>query len=220
MVQLDLKQATKMVNRSFEKWGLPRKIKIDNGRPFVNPHSRDVPTLAQLWWIGLGIEVIQNNPGCPQENGAVEGLQGILFRWSCPKSYHDLDSFQSAVDEAGRIQREVFQIAAQQYKTRMSLFPELNNNPRTYTKDQFEFSRIEEYLAKRVWKRKVKTNGEIRFMGQAIYIGNKHKAKQVSLSFDIQDKAWSVHDDRGTLIKYFQKQIISMQTLREFIHEL
>lgn len=209
-----------MVNHSFEQWGLPQKIKIDNGRPFVNPSNTDVPTLAILWWTGLGIELIQNTPGRPQENGAVEGLQGTLYRWVNPQKYFDRDSFQLAVNEAGRIQREVYKIPAQAYQTRISLFPKLSNNPRTYSKDKFDFSKVEEFLAKRIWSRKVKQNGEIRFMGEAIYVGYKHAAKQVTLSYDPLESIWSIHDTKGVWIKTSNKEIISQKKIIDFIMNL
>jgi len=41
----------------------------------------DIPLKSNMWWIGLGINVIHNTPGKPQENGAVECLQGILLRF-------------------------------------------------------------------------------------------------------------------------------------------
>jgi len=220
MTQVDLQSATKMVNHSFEKWGLPQKIKIDNGRPFVNPNNRDVPTLALLWWTGLGIELIQNTPGRPQENGAVEGLQGTLYRWVNPEKYLDQDSFQLAVNEVGRIQREVYKIPAQAYQTRISLFPELNNNPRTYSKEKFDFSKVEQHMAKRAWARKVKSNGEIRFMGEAIYVGYKHAAKQVTLSYDPIESTWLIHDTKGLLIKTSTKDIISQKKILDFIEHL
>lgn len=75
-------RVTHLINNCFEMWGLPQHIKIDNGHPFVTPSYRDVPTKSKLWWIGLGIKVIQNELRRPQQNGAVECLQGIMKRWA------------------------------------------------------------------------------------------------------------------------------------------
>jgi hypothetical protein len=84
VAQMSAQAALQVVNGCFERWGMPKEIKIDNGHPFVNPNHRDLPTLAKLWWIGLGINVIQNDVGRPQQNGAVECLQGVMGSWSNP----------------------------------------------------------------------------------------------------------------------------------------
>ena len=148
-------------NRAFARWGVPQKIKIDNGLPLVNPSNLDLPTLSILWWVGLGIEVIQNRPGRPQENGAVESSQGILNRWVNPTKYTSIEQLNPALEEQGRIQREVYLIPAKKYQTRISLFPTLTQNPRTYSPHNFDFTRVEQYLAQRAWTRAVKKNGEI-----------------------------------------------------------
>ena len=88
---------TQGINESFQRWGLPKRIKIDNGRPFVNSTSRKVPTKTILWWVGLGIKVIQNTPRRPQENGIVECLQGTMCSWSNPKGAIRYRSFAKEV---------------------------------------------------------------------------------------------------------------------------
>lgn len=206
-----------MVNLSFERWQLPAAIKIDNGRPFVHPKHLDVPTWATLWWTGLGIEVIQNTPGRPQENGVVEGLQSTLNRWSNPARYDDLESFQKAVDEAGRIQREVYKVTTQNYQTRLSLFPELTQNKRIYRKENFDFTKVQQYLARKIWRRTVKQSGEIRFMGVPIYVGYRWSAQIVTLSYDPQEDLWVVHDSNGQLVKTSMKKVISEQKILDFI---
>jgi hypothetical protein len=72
------KEVALSINTCFNAEGLPKRIKIDNGLPLARPQQIDVPTLTELWWTGLGIEVIRNQPVCPDQNGTVEGLQGIL----------------------------------------------------------------------------------------------------------------------------------------------
>ena len=105
VAEMDATQATQDVNGCFETSGLPLNIKIDNGRPFVNPNARDVPTLTELWWIGLGINVIKNTPGCPQQNGIVESLQGTMCNWSNPKGQPDIEALQQRLDEESDFQR-------------------------------------------------------------------------------------------------------------------
>ena len=65
----------------FKSHGIPDWIKVDNGRPFGDPQMELIPPLA-LWLIGLGIQVIWNRPGTPQDNAKVERSQGVMARWT------------------------------------------------------------------------------------------------------------------------------------------
>lgn len=216
MRQIAPKVAIELMNKNFERWGMPRKIKIDNGRPFVNMRHRDTPTLAILWWIGLGIEVIQNNPASPQENGAVENLQATLARWSHPKTHTRIEDFQKALDEAGRIQREVYMVSAKGYKSRISLFPELKTNTRVFSYECFDFQRVEQYLSERVWRRKVRHNGRIRFMGKEFHMGRPYAGKEVSISFDPIEQLWLIHDADGALLNQSKREIVSKREILDF----
>ena len=138
------------INRGFQTEGLPKRIKIDNGKPLVYPHERQIPTLTILWWVGLGIEVIQNKPRCPQQNGTVEGLQNICYRWSAPAQCANIEQLQGAVNEANRIQRSVFRMPRKQRLTRQQLYPQLAINPRKYQPEVFCFQKAEAYLAQKL----------------------------------------------------------------------
>ena len=93
VASIKLQTGINYVNQAFERWGLPKNIKIDNGHPFVNPNNSNVASKAKLWWIGLGINVIQNTPRCPQQNGIVESLQGTICSWSNPSDCETIERF-------------------------------------------------------------------------------------------------------------------------------
>lgn len=216
MTQVNMKTAIEKVNKAFERWGLPLRIKIDNGRPFVNPSHMDVPTLAILWWIGLGIEVIQNRPATPQENGAVEGNQGVMFRWVNPGQYHSVEQLQEGLEEVGRIHRNVYKVPAKGHQTRLTLFPELEHNPRSYDPKLFDFTKVEAYLADRAWVRTIRRNGEIKFLGKVFYLGQKHAAKQISITYDPIDHLWMFHDQKGVMIKASDAKIVDPEAIISF----
>jgi transposase InsO family protein len=61
----------------FNTYGLPKRIRTDNGVPFA---SRSVGGISRLskWWIRLGILPERIQPGKPQQNGAHERMHRTL----------------------------------------------------------------------------------------------------------------------------------------------
>ena len=61
----------------FREYGLPKRIRSDNGAPFA---SRAIAGLSRLsiWWVKLGIEVERIPPGTPSANGRQERFHRTL----------------------------------------------------------------------------------------------------------------------------------------------
>jgi hypothetical protein len=62
---------------AFQNYGLPERIRSDNGGPFV---SRGIGGLSKLnvWWLSLGIEHERTGKGRPDQNGAHERMHREL----------------------------------------------------------------------------------------------------------------------------------------------
>jgi putative transposase len=67
--------------RAFEAWfrtyGLPQRIRTDNGVPFASRTAGGLSRLA-IWWIRLGILPERIRPGRPQQNGRHERMHRTL----------------------------------------------------------------------------------------------------------------------------------------------
>lgn len=63
--------------RAFREYGLPYRIRSDNGAPFA---SRAIGGLSKLsiWWVKLGITPERIEPGKPQQNGRHERMHRTL----------------------------------------------------------------------------------------------------------------------------------------------
>lgn len=195
------KPVCQTINQCFENWGLPQCIKIDNGVPLANRDKRELPTLTQLWWIGLGIEVHLNNFNRPQQNGTVEGLQGIGYRWSAPHLYDSLEAYQARINETALFQRENFRIRRFGDKTRKELYPELWENPRRYSPSNFNIQKVYDNLSKRVWKRTINGAGQFRFWTMRFYIGKAFIGQPVTITFDPIEIQWMIRNLKGELLK-------------------
>ena len=69
-----------VLERVFREYGLPTRIRSDNGVPFAGPTALARLSRLSVWWIRLGIapELIQ--PGCPAQNGRHERMHRTLKR--------------------------------------------------------------------------------------------------------------------------------------------
>ena len=64
--------------RCFERYGLPRVIRTDNGVPFGAPMALGGLSALAVWWIRLGIRPERIERGAPQQNGVHERMHRTL----------------------------------------------------------------------------------------------------------------------------------------------
>lgn len=57
--------------RTFLEYGLPDRIRVDNGSPFASKGIGGYSRLS-VWWLRLGIDVERIEPGHPEQNGRHE----------------------------------------------------------------------------------------------------------------------------------------------------
>src|SRR3989449_68335 len=68
-----------VIERLFRDYGLPERIRSDNGTPFAANTLGRLSTLA-VWWVRLGIRPELIEPGRPQQNGRHERMHRTLKR--------------------------------------------------------------------------------------------------------------------------------------------
>jgi putative transposase len=62
----------------FQRYGLPRVIRSDNGVPFASPAALGGLSTLSVWWIRLGIRPERTTKGKPTENGTHERMHRTL----------------------------------------------------------------------------------------------------------------------------------------------
>jgi putative transposase len=63
--------------RAFAEYGLPDRIRSDNGHPFAGIGLAGLSTLS-VWWLRLGIGLERIAPGHPEQNGSHEQFHAVL----------------------------------------------------------------------------------------------------------------------------------------------
>lgn len=69
--------AKPVFTRIFKEFGLPQRIRTDNGVPFATNTLARLSSLS-AWWVRLGIMPELIEPGCPQQNGRHERMHRTL----------------------------------------------------------------------------------------------------------------------------------------------
>src|ERR1700741_2108178 len=73
----DTEHSRPVFQAAFREFGLPERMRTDNGAPFAS-HSESGLTRLSVWWIKLGIRPERIRPGQPQQNGRHERMHRTL----------------------------------------------------------------------------------------------------------------------------------------------
>ena len=82
---------------AFQEYGLPERMRSDNGAPFGS-NGRGGLTALAVWWMRLGIEPERIQPGRPQQNGSHERMHLTLKQETASPSAGSLRSQQQRFD--------------------------------------------------------------------------------------------------------------------------
>ena len=73
LVKTDTEPVRRHFELAFQEYGLPHRMRTDNGPPFASLGPGGLTELS-VWWIKLGIVPERIEPGCPQQNGCHERI--------------------------------------------------------------------------------------------------------------------------------------------------
>jgi putative transposase len=167
----------------FREYGLPLRIRSDNGSPFA-AHSRGRLSRLSVWWVRLGIvpELIQ--PAKPQQNGAHERMHRTLKGEATRPPKKNLRAQQRRFDEFRNTYNTVRPHKALHQKRPANLY---QPSPRPFPKrlppleypDHFEV-------------RRVSANSCIRWKGQALSVSAVLAGEHVALEA-VDNDLWDLY---------------------------
>ena len=178
----------------FRRFGLPRRILMDNGAPWGN--SADHPyTPLSTWLIRLGMGVTHGRPVHPQTQGKDERFHRTLkLEVLRGREFRDLQDCQSHFDpwrDVYNLERphEALEMAtpASRYRVSLRSYPE--------TLPEIEYSPGDQV-------RKVQTTGKIDFQGKVYFVSKAFRGEPIGLRATSEDGIWEVyycHHPIGTL---------------------
>jgi hypothetical protein len=175
----------------FARWGKAGCFRVDNGEPFGSTLINPTPPLA-LWLIAHDIDMTWNKPYCPQMNNKVEKMQDTTQRWAEVSKCKNLEDLQTKLNQQIKIQRETFPVVRLNNNTRLQEFPQLETSRRIFRSQDFQPQRVYDFLAKKIFTRKVSSAGQANHFGQKIRVGSLFKEQYVQLQLDKDKIEWVI----------------------------
>jgi transposase InsO family protein len=191
-----LKETQQCFIRLFREYGLPQRIRSDNGVPFATRACAGLSQLA-IWWIRLGILPERIEPGKPQQNGRHERMHRTLKQAATQPPGSSFKSQQQRFDQFRVEYNEQRPHEALKQKTPASQYQASN---RSYP-DQLPELEYPEYYA----VRKVSPCGVIYWHNRMVYISYLLKGEQVGLD-EIEDGEWTVYFGPIAIGRFSERQ--------------
>ena len=94
----DTEHSKPIFEAAFREYGLPERLRTDNGAPFGSNSDSGLTRLA-VWWIKLGICPERIEPGKPQQNGRHERMHRTLKQATASPPARDRRAQQRRFDE-------------------------------------------------------------------------------------------------------------------------
>jgi len=182
MERLDIAQTRQRFELIFREYGLPERIRSDNGHPFASTALGGLSQLS-VWWIKLGIMPQLIEPGKPQQNGRHERMHRTLKAETAlppeadlPAQQQSFDGFRTMFNYERPHQALNQERPASVYTRSPRLYPE-HLEPLTYP-PHFEV-------------RLVSQDSTIRWKSSKVFVSHLLGREEVGLE-EIGDGVWSV----------------------------
>jgi putative transposase len=174
-----------LLERLFREYGLPERIRSDNGAPFASTGLGGLSRLA-VWWMRLGIVPERIQPGCPQQNGRHERFHLTLLKETLepPAPTHAAQHRRFARFRREYNEQRPHEALGQQ--TPASLYVP---SPRPYPR---RLPPLPDYPAD-WWVRKVRPRGAIKWEGHEVPVSTALSGQYVGLEPTERPDVYRLH---------------------------
>jgi hypothetical protein len=211
--QVDPRATQATLRSAFQRWGLPERLRVDNGAP--RGSRGDLPTDLVCWLAGLGVAVSANAPRCPQANGVVERGQGVGKQWCEPWTCESAGELQRRLEEMDRVQREVY--PTRSGRSRLAAEPGLEHSGRVYDPAEddsvWDLQEVWELVGSHRVPRQVDRGGKLSVDNRPYSVGPAWAGRTVWVGFDAVQGHWTIQDERGYEIRRHPASELSRESV-------
>jgi transposase InsO family protein len=182
--------------RLFREYGLPDRLRMDNGVPFASTALGGLSYLS-LRWIKLGIELERIEPGHPEQNGRHERMHRVLKAETARPPAADAASQQQRFDRFRREYNTQRPHEALAQKTPAELYqPSLRSYPRRMPKPEYP-GHFE--------VRSVRRGGAIKWRGSDVFLSEVLYGERVGLE-EYDDGLWALYFGPVLLTRWDERE--------------
>lgn len=167
----------------FERYGLPERIRTDNGVPFASKAAGGLSRLS-IWWITLGILPERIDPGKPQQNGRHERMHRTLKQAVTHPPEYDFDEQQLRFESFLESYNQDRPHEALAQKTPASCY---QHSDRKYTDKPKPLTYPTYFVIRRV-----KGSGIVHLRGHRVYVTHLLEGYDVGLN-EISQGVWEIY---------------------------
>lgn len=204
---------------AFADWGLPQTLQVDHESVFYDNKSKSpFPTLLHLWLLALGVTLHFGRLGRATDQGMTERshqlwegqvVQGATFaNWQ---------ALYEALHQRRDFLNTILPCASLANQPPLTAFPQARHSGRPYRleweAELLDLSRVDAYLARGRWFRRVANNGIISLGGTIYYVGSKWKQRQIEVTFDPETHQFRCFDAAAHLLKELPLRGVSVENL-------
>lgn len=178
-----VKDSKEVFERVFKEFGLPKRIRSDNGVPFSS-HAPGGLSALSMWWVKLGIHPERIKPGKPQQNGQHERMHRTLKDAIASESKYTLKQQQVILSEFmheynnDRPHEALDQAMPKEWYHRSVM---------EYPEQVPEIEYPGHFLI-----RKVTTSGTISWENGQVYISNTFKGEVIGME-EVDNDVWDIY---------------------------
>jgi putative transposase len=176
----DYAHSKPVLEAAFREYGLPARLRTDNGAPFGSNGESGLTALS-VWWIKLGIVPERIRPGKPQENGRHERMHRTLKQETASPPAGNRRAQQERFDRFRKEYNEERPHEALGLKTPADYY---RHSSRIYP----ERLRAVEYPSEWIVRR-VSPGGQMRWGGKYVFVAHALSGEPVGLE-QIDDRQW------------------------------
>ena len=163
-----------VVDRAFRDLGLPRAIRSDNGPPFAGSSSAAGLSRLAVHWVKLGIRLERIEPGAPQQNGRHERMHRTLKAETSRPPAATLAEQQARFD---RFRHDFNDNRPHEALGQATPTSRYRPSVRPYPSKIEEFWYDADHAVRRV-----RSNGEIRWGGEFVFISEALVGESVGIA--------------------------------------
>ena len=162
-----------VTDAAFREHGLPLAMRSDNGSPFASTGAGGLTRLA-VKWIKLGIRLERTDPGSPQQNGRHERMHGTLKAETAAPPADSLAAQQRRFERFRATYNHERPHEALDQDTPASRYrPSARRYPRRLEEPHYDAAHA---------VRRVRSNGEIRWGGDLIFLSETLVGEPVGIA--------------------------------------